>query len=123
VHKSKCLSDLIISSTGHGSALSVAVPAAGTVFTVRTNHLPMVDLIWVSPTCILGVGHDCSPLLFGLVDNQWQFLDKLDSGEKKSTAAAGSAMNKFKQMDSRGQNSDSGSASTELTTTHQNTIT
>jgi hypothetical protein len=47
-------------------------------------------------------------------------MDKLDQGQKKASAGVGTAMNKFKQMDSRGQSEQT---DTTLSTTHQNTIT
>jgi hypothetical protein len=44
---------------------------------------------------------------------------KIDQPKKKETAGGNSAFNKFKQMDSRNQQTN---ADTEVLTTHQNTI-
>lgn len=110
--------------TGHDSSINIAYPAADggppALINVRTGNLPLLSLMWQSETRVIAVGHDCSPMLFETANGaDWHFSQSLDQGKKKSTSA-GSALNKFRQLDSRGLN-DKGD--TELNTTHQNSIT
>jgi len=89
--------------------------------TCKTPNLPVTSILFVSETQIIGAGYDCCPYLFQQVGNGWEVVQKLDGGAKKSVqGGSNSAMNKFKQMDSRAQASG---GDTELSTTHQNTIT
>lgn len=107
---------------GHGSSISVADPARRSVVTVKTALLPMASLIWAAPNSIVAVGHDCLPVLFAGNDRgEWQFVEKLDQGQKKISGANNTAFNKFRQLDSRAQQSDQ--AVVELNTIHQNTVT
>ena len=111
----------LVIHSGHDSSLSIGEPAQNKVHILKTQLLPFCSLAWVSPTSIIAVGHDCSPVLVSAQSGRWQVVDKLDQGLKKSSAAANTtAFNKFRQMDSRAQTDQTG---TELNTVHQNTIT
>jgi actin related protein 2/3 complex subunit 1A/1B len=102
----------------------VADPARNSVTTIKTPCLPFMALVWLSYSSIMAVGYDCCPILFSYNGTQLQMVEKFDQqGRKATTQAAGpAALNKFRQMDSRGQSS-SDQTSTELSTVHQNTIT
>jgi actin related protein 2/3 complex subunit 1A/1B len=103
----------------HDSSISIADPENGSVDYVPTQFLPFLSLQWLSPESIIAAGHDCQPMLFARKGGKWEYTEKLDQQEK-TKKAAGSAFDKFKQMDSRAQQENTG---TELTTTHQNSIT
>jgi actin related protein 2/3 complex subunit 1A/1B len=106
----------------HDSSVNIAYPGQGhAVVTVRTSLLPFRTLLFATEKSIIAAGHDCAPMLFTDSGNgSWSFVDKMDKAAGKSAAGGNSAMNKFKQMDSRAQSSDS--AETQLDTTHQNTV-
>eukprot|EP00029_Vermamoeba_vermiformis_P001658 TRINITY_DN11870_c0_g1_i1.p1 TRINITY_DN11870_c0_g1~~TRINITY_DN11870_c0_g1_i1.p1 ORF type:complete len:353 (+),score=45.76 TRINITY_DN11870_c0_g1_i1:215-1273(+) len=48
------------------------------VHTVRYSHLPLLDLLWINDRSIVGVGYDCTPLLFQKQDAGWTFVTSLD---------------------------------------------
>ena len=110
--------------SGHDSTVSIAQPANNnSVKTVYTSFLPFLDLTWITGKSLVAVGFDCQPVLFSQAQDggDWKFVERLDQAvQKKSLFGSNSAMNKFKQLDSRGQSEDT---SSELGSTHQNTIT
>ncbi|KAI8814677.1 WD40-repeat-containing domain protein [Cladochytrium replicatum] len=101
----------------HDSTLNVSTSKDSFV-TVKTGNLPLLSLLFLSEDRIVAAGHDCVPYLFERRGTNWELVDKLDKGPKRSVAA-NSAMLKFKQMDSRAQ----ANADTEVNSYHQNTIT
>ncbi|KAJ3128787.1 hypothetical protein HK098_003553 [Nowakowskiella sp. JEL0407] len=103
--------------TGHDASVSIASPAEDKVFTVPTKLLPFTSLTFLSETSIVAVGHDCVPFLFSRRGNNWELVDKLDQGIKKKIST-NSAMDKFRQMDSRAQSGND----SEINSQHQNTI-
>ncbi|KAJ3016067.1 hypothetical protein HKX48_004245 [Thoreauomyces humboldtii] len=105
----------------HDSTVTVAHGPSETPIAIPTGGLPIVSLIFASETTIVGVGHDCTPILFVNRGNKWEAAGKLDAGQKKA-AASSSAFKMFQQMDSRAQQTNA-SPQVELNTTHQNTIT
>jgi len=108
-----------IAYVSHDSTISIANGPNNPVQFIRTSNLPFVSLFFASETCLIVAGHDCAPFIVQNRQNQWALGEKLDAGQKK-TASTNSAFNKFKQMDSRAQQT---SVDVELTTTHQNAIT
>eukprot|EP00842_Homolaphlyctis_polyrhiza_P006396 jgi/Hompol1/6758/HPOL_003715-RA len=109
-----------VAYAAHDSTIAVAAGPQAAVSVVATPQLPFVTLLFASETCVVAAGHDCAPyaLVYHQQHSQWELTDKIDAGRKKSVAG-NSAFNKFRQMDSRAQQS----TDVELTTTHQNTIT
>ncbi|KAH8926234.1 actin-related protein 2/3 complex, subunit 1 [Atractiella rhizophila] len=117
--------------TGHDSTISIAY-AGGGVQVVDLHSLPVLSLVFVTETSLVGAGHDCQPYLFQADANYtWTLAGTLDVNQSKSggarTAAAGrlnnEAFNLFKSADSRGANMYAAPEETALATTHQNTIT
>lgn len=107
---------------GHDSSVSVAYPAAdggaATVITVPTATLPYRSMIWANENQIVAAGFDCAPHLFETSNGtDWHLSGSLDVGRKKLSTTS-SVLNRFKSMDSRGQENQD----TDLATTHQNTI-
>jgi actin related protein 2/3 complex subunit 1A/1B len=104
--------------------------------------LPIVTLIWTSEDSIVAAGHDCQPFVFSGSDAGWQKTGTLDDTTAPKSAEPGragyggsssvgrlktGAFATFRDADSRGHSSISGSGSspadTKLLTVHQNTIT
>lgn len=109
----------VMAFAGHDSTVNIAYGPNYPLITINTQNLPIVSLIFTSENTIVGAGHDCVPYFFANRGSQWGLVDKVDQGKKRESATGSFAMNKFKQMDTRGQTS----TDTELNTTHQNTIT
>jgi len=108
---------------GHDSTVSVfSGPEAKTSVkvTLKSSSLPFTRLLWVTGKSIIATGHDNNPTLFNFDGANLKQVEKLDSGKGgDSKAKDATALNKFKQMDSRGQESDT---DTVLKTLHQNAI-
>lgn len=128
----------------HDSSITIASGPTQPIQVIYTTLLPFMNCFWAGENNIVVAGHDCAPYLvsqkngttwyahheslvfFYIIDlltmvNFRELGGKIDTGKKKEIAS-NSAFNKFKQMDSRAQQSG-GSDAVELTTTHQNTIT
>jgi len=104
--------------------------------------LPVVTLTWTSEDSIVAAGHDCQPFVFSGSEAGWQKIGSLDDTTAPKSADPGragyggspsvgrlkaGAFATFRDADSRGQSSISGSGSpstgSKLLTVHQNTIT
>lgn len=114
----------------------------GPVHNIRISSLPFVTLTWTSEDSIVAAGHDCQPVVFSGSEAGWQGIGSLDdttapkSSEGPRSGYGGNssvgrlktgAFATFRDADTRGQSSISGSslpsADTKLLTVHQNTIT
>jgi len=107
-----------IAWVGHDSSISFATGTAGKVTTLNTTFLPFTHLIWLTAKSVVAAGHDNNPMLFSN-SGAWKFVEKLDAAKAEKKDAGSSAMSKFKQMDTRGQEADT---DTVLRTVHQNAI-
>lgn len=74
---------------------------------------------WISENNLLVAGHDCVPMIFKYDGNNVTFSSKLEKEGSDDAGKARTARDMFKQLDS--QRTDKNI--TELSTTHQNTIT
>ncbi len=110
---------------GHDSSLSVADATKGmAIYKLKTGHLPLLSLVWVSPASIIAAGHDCTPLVFSVNAGSGQvaFVSKLEQDKGKEEGggqAKFSAKALFQTKDRTGQ---SEVADTVLNTTHQNQV-
>eukprot|EP00127_Corallochytrium_limacisporum_P001422 Clim_evm44s55 gene=Clim_evmTU44s55 len=107
----------------HDSSVTVVdakkgLEAASATQTVRMPILPLNSIFFFSEDHIVGAGHDFQPYLLTSAAGKWQLTGKLDKTEQPKAASANSAMAKFKQMDSRGQERKD----TEALTQHKNTV-
>ena len=86
---------------------------------LKTEHLPLLSCIWISPDSLVAAGHGCTPLIFK-VDGSGQvgFVSKLEAKENDSTEAKFSARAFFDRRDKIGKDT----TDTVLNTTHQNQI-
>ncbi|RDB21525.1 Actin-related protein 2/3 complex subunit 1 [Hypsizygus marmoreus] len=131
----------VLAFVSHDSSISIVYPT-GPVFNIRISSLPFVTLTWTSEDSIVAAGHDCQPVVFSGSEAGWQGIGSLDhttapkSAEGPRAGYGGSssvgrlkagAFATFRDADSRGQSSISGSGSpsadTKMLTVHQNTIT
>lgn len=104
--------------------------------------LPVVTLTWTSEDSIVAAGHDCQPFVFSGSEAGWQKTGSLDDTTAPKSAEPGragyggsssvgrlkaGAFATFRDADSRGQSSISGSGTSsvdsKLLTVHQNTVT
>jgi len=133
----------VLAFASHDSTISVVYPGGPTVYTIRSNTLPYVTLMWTSEDAIVAAGHDCQPVLLNGGPSGWQVVGSLDdtTAPKSSVGPRGmsggaspvgrlnsAAFNTFRNADSRGLGSSPGGGThlatdTELFTVHQNTIT
>eukprot|EP00128_Syssomonas_multiformis_P018607 Colp12_sorted_trinity150504_noHs@19934 len=111
-----------IAWVGHNASFSVAV-GGGAVQTLFTKELPYRAVLWLNESSVVAAGHDCTPVLFQADGSgNWSQKEKLEV-KKEKKAAASSAFNKFKQLDSRAQTTTEGESNeTVLTSVHQNAI-
>ncbi|KAH7943330.1 hypothetical protein HPB52_006951 [Rhipicephalus sanguineus] len=105
---------------GHDSSICVADAQQGQAIKfVRTQYLPFLSCLWISPTRLLVSGYDCSPMVYEYRDGQLKFVEKLDKSQRKEVDGV-SAMRKFRNMDKHAMESR---GDTLLDTAHQNAIT
>ncbi|XP_076000186.1 actin-related protein 2/3 complex subunit 1A-A isoform X1 [Genypterus blacodes] len=104
----------------HNSSIAVADATQGKEVTqLTTDHLPLLSVLYVSPTEIVAAGHNCCPYQYSYKGvGALEFVKKLDI-PKQSVRGSLSAMQHFRNLDKKALDEDS----TDLTTLHQNSIT
>jgi actin related protein 2/3 complex subunit 1A/1B len=104
---------------GHDSAINMVDANAGmNVVKVKTEYLPFLSSVWISPSAIVIAGHSCIPLIYSFDGTTITFNGKLDESQKREAGGI-SAMRHFKLLDS---NSRLENADTVLDCIHQNAI-
>ena len=88
------------------------------MISITTQNLPYTSLIWNGEAEILAAGYDCEPFRFRGGEDGWELVGSVEAKRGPAAAVEDSARNMFRQMDLRGKAKDD----TQLTTTHQNTI-
>jgi len=107
---------------GHDSSISVADATKDmATHKLKTQFLPLLSCIWISPSQIVAGGHSCTPMLFKVDGDEILFVDKLEDDTKAQDTGKISAMKKFQTRDTKGVNA-SDVADTKLNSTHQNQI-
>jgi len=106
---------------GHDSSISVADATRDmATHKLKTQFLPLLSCIWISPSSIVAGGHGCTPMLFNVNGNgEISFVSKLEEDKKTETNSKFSAKALFQTRDKMGV---SDVADTVLNTTHQNQI-
>ncbi|XP_017483034.1 PREDICTED: actin-related protein 2/3 complex subunit 1A [Rhagoletis zephyria] len=106
---------------GHDSCINIADATNGNaVVRCKTQYLPFLSCVWISPVSIVVAGHSCVPLVYTINENSKLVLTaKLDKSQKKESSGI-SAMRIFQSLDRnlRTENSD-----TSVDSMHQNAIT
>ncbi|XP_066560704.1 actin-related protein 2/3 complex subunit 1A-A isoform X1 [Amia ocellicauda] len=105
----------------HNSSISVVDAAQGKEVTrLNTVYLPLLSVLYVNETEIVGAGHDCYPYQFSYAGpDKLQFVKKLDI-PKQSSKSSVSAMQHFRKLDKKATAEEDDN---ELFTLHQNSIT
>lgn len=104
---------------GHDSAINcVDVNSGQNVVKLKTEYLPFLSCIWISPLSFIVSGHSCIPLIYSFDGTSITFNGKLDESQKREASGV-SAMRHFQSLDrnSRLENTD-----TVLDCIHQNAI-
>lgn len=105
---------------GHDSAINcVDVNTGLNVVKLKTEHLPFLSCIWISPMSFVVAGHSCVPLIYSFDGQTITFNGKLDESKKKE-AGTGNAFDRWKKRDQN--NSTAESDDTILDSIHQNAI-
>ncbi|KAF8226787.1 actin-related protein ARPC3 [Tricholoma matsutake] len=131
----------ILAFASHDSSITVVYPGRAT-HNIKMLSLPVVTLTWTSEDSIVAAGHDCQPFVFSGSEAGWQKTGSLDDTTAPKSAEPGragyggsssvgrlkaGAFATFRDADSRGQSSISGSGTSsvdsKLLTVHQNTVT
>lgn len=88
------------------------------VVKLKTEFLPFLSCVWISPATVCVAGHSCVPILYSFDGSSIVYNGKLDESQKREAGGV-SAMNHFKYLDrnSRLENTD-----TVLEYIHQNAI-
>ncbi|KAJ3600562.1 hypothetical protein NHX12_031543 [Muraenolepis orangiensis] len=104
----------------HSSGIMVVDAAQGKQPTqLTTDRLPMMSVLYASPTEIVAAGHDCCPYQFSYKGpGSLEFVKKLDIPKQTSKGNL-SAMQLFQNLDKRATDDESN----DLNTLHQNSIT
>jgi len=104
---------------GHDSSVCV-VDAANSqqLSVVKNDLLPFKSVLWITDNSIVVAGFDCCPMLYTLSDGSLSCVSKLDDTGKQQQAGKVSAMQRFKDIDTKGVSG----GETTLGTVHQNTI-
>ncbi|TKR77659.1 hypothetical protein L596_018587 [Steinernema carpocapsae] len=115
-------SGLRLAWVAHDSSLSMvdANVNIDDISTLRTKFLPFNAVKWVSENSIIAAGHDCSPMLFNIINGKLQFSCKLDIPSENKSSNVNSAFQKFRNFD---RNAVNETVNVQLKTLHQNAIT
>ena len=104
---------------GHDSAINcVDVNSGLNVVKLKTEYLPFLSCIWISPMSFVVAGHSCIPLIYSFDGSIITFNGKLDESQKREAHGV-SAMRHFQSLD---RNSRLESSDTSLDCIHQNAI-
>jgi actin related protein 2/3 complex subunit 1A/1B len=105
---------------GHDSSVCIVDAANGQQLSfVKTDLLPYKSVLWITDNSVVVAGFDCCPMLYTLSDGSVNFVSKLDDSGKQQQTGKVTAMQHFKDIDTKGV----AGGETTLGTIHQNTIT
>uniref|UniRef100_A0A672GP33 Zgc:86896 n=1 Tax=Salarias fasciatus TaxID=181472 RepID=A0A672GP33_SALFA len=104
----------------HNSSVAVAARRAGQEVTqLTTDRLPLLSVLYVSPTDIVAAGHNCCPYQYTYKGpGCLEFVKKMDV-PKQTSKGSMSAMQHFRNLDKKATEEEDN----ELDTRHQNSIT
>jgi actin related protein 2/3 complex subunit 1A/1B len=121
-----------IAYVGHGSSLHFVDFAANSQDRLLTQDLPFLKCEFIDNDKVVAVGFDNNPCIYQNTDGNWKLLKKVDpetdtgastsTGAKKKFGGFGSAMDKFKEADTRGQKFGSKTKESVCKTRHKNTV-
>lgn len=67
-----------------------------------SKHLPYSTVQWITPGTFVVAGHDYMPYLFTYASGNIEYVGEVDAREEKKTTSKFSALDKFRNLDSRG---------------------
>uniref|UniRef100_A0A3Q2XB69 Actin-related protein 2/3 complex subunit n=1 Tax=Haplochromis burtoni TaxID=8153 RepID=A0A3Q2XB69_HAPBU len=104
----------------HNSSISVADATQGKeVIQLTSDSLPLLSVLYISPTEIVAAGHDCCPYQYTYKGpRSLEFVKKLDI-PKQTSKGNMSAMQHFRNLDKKATDEETG----DLDALHQNSIT
>ena len=89
---------------------------------LRTDLLPFISLVWISPRLLVAGGHDCVPVMFNISDNHdLELGDRFESSD--ATEEASDTVGAMKMFRARDRLGEQDIKSYNLPSTHQNMIT
>jgi len=109
--------------TSHDSTLTVMDCATATPTVLKLRELPLVDLLWVNNTTIVGAGHNFFPRTFVKSAEGWKVgrnLDEQKAAGPAKTTGTRAAFNMFQSKVETGQAGSS--AMTNIKTKHKNLV-
>lgn len=68
------------------------------VVRLKTEFLPFLSCIWISPTSVCVAGHSCVPLIYSFDGTNIVYNGKLDQSQKREAGGI-SAMRHFQSLD------------------------
>ncbi|KAA8585752.1 hypothetical protein FQN60_004446, partial [Etheostoma spectabile] len=97
-----------LACVAHNSSITVVDATQGKGVTqLTTNHLPLLSVLYVSPTEIVAAGHDCCPYQFTYKGpGALEFVKKLDIPKQTSKSSV-SAMQHFRNLDKKATDEES----------------
>eukprot|EP00730_Choanoeca_flexa_P014953 TRINITY_DN6729_c0_g2_i2.p1 TRINITY_DN6729_c0_g2~~TRINITY_DN6729_c0_g2_i2.p1 ORF type:complete len:439 (+),score=119.16 TRINITY_DN6729_c0_g2_i2:103-1317(+) len=112
----------LLAYVSHDSSVYVVDgPSDKSVTRLATGRLPFRAVQWISPGTFVTAGHDYVPFLYSYGAGKIDFVGEVDAREEKKKASKFSALDKFKNLDSRGT-SASADLSTSVKSIHQNAV-
>eukprot|EP01133_Synstelium_polycarpum_P002903 gene2903-3335_t len=110
----------LLAFASHDSTIAVADFSSNppTVQKLRLRNLPLRDLLFITENSIVGVGNDCTPILF-TNSGEWKLIGELDKSEAAAGGAETSARNVFQNKVDLGESK----VDIKLPSVHQNCIT
>jgi actin related protein 2/3 complex, subunit 1A/1B len=110
--------------SSHDSSITVVYPSGPdappkAMINISTQLLPFTSLIWSTESEIIAAGYDCEAFRFQGSENGWAIAGTVETARGPGIAREESALQMFKQMDLKGKSNRN---DTQLSTTHQNTI-
>jgi actin related protein 2/3 complex subunit 1A/1B len=86
-----------------------------------TRQLPFRAVQWLTAQTFVAAGHDYTPMLFSYNSGAITFVGDMDARQEKESKSKFSALDKFRNLDSRGT-TESSDLKTTVMTRHQNAI-
>lgn len=92
------------------------------VIRFKSKHLPYTSAQWIRPDAFVAAGHDYVPILYTFKGGAITELGEMDGREEKASSGSKfAALDKFRNMDSKGT-VNAADVATDVKSTHQNAI-
>jgi actin related protein 2/3 complex subunit 1A/1B len=105
----------------HDATVTILECASGTPTVLRLRELPLVDIVWVNPTTLVGAGHNFFPRTFVKSPQGWQVGKNLDEQKAEAGNKATGTRAAFQNFQNRVETGEE-TTQTKLQTKHQNFV-